>query len=63
MTLRTFTDRARACTNMVALERLFIDERKYVDEPDWRFVKVWKDNEARIKARAKAGETFNDLPF
>lgn len=63
MTLRTFTDRARACTDMAALERLFIDERKFVHEPDWRFVKVWKDNEARIINRAKASATFSELPF
>ena len=63
MTFSAFATRAATCTNMQQLEKLFIDKRMYIDEPDWRFVRVWNENKARIEGDGQTGEVLEGLPF
>ena len=63
MTFRHFASLAAACTNMVALEKLFIDERKFVidnDVPPWQFNRVWTENKQRIEGNGETGEVLDE---
>ena len=65
MTLHDFASLAAACTNVVALEKLFIDERKFVLDavPQWRINQVWTENRARIEGDGVTGECLDDCPI
>jgi len=63
MTIRHFASLAAACTNMVALEKLFIDERKFVLDnavPPWQFNRVWTENKQRIEGDGLTGEVLDE---
>lgn len=66
MTFRHFANLAAACTNMVALEKLFIDERRFVvdrDVPPWQFNRVFTENLMRIEGDGITGEVLEEYPF
>lgn len=63
MTFQHFANLAAACTNMVALEKLFIDERKFVVDnavPPWQYNRVWTENRARIEGDGLTGECLEE---
>lgn len=61
MTFRHFASLAAACTNMVELERLFVDELRFMLDtvPNWRINQVWTEGKQRIEA----SECRNIYPF
>lgn len=66
MTFLDFANLAASCTNMVALEKLFIDERRFVvdrDVPPWQFNRVWTENRIRIEGDGETGECLDSCPF
>lgn len=66
MTFHDFANLAAACTNMQQLERLFIDERKFVVDnavPPWQFNRVWTENRIRIEGDGVTGECLDDCPI
>ena len=66
MTFQHFASLAAACTTMVALERLFVDELKFVVDnavPPWRVNQVWTENRIRIEGDGGTGEVLEEYPF
>ena len=63
MTFLDFSNLAAACTNMVALERLFVDDLKFMLDtvPNWRINQVWTENRARIEVDGQTGECLDEL--
>lgn len=61
MTIRHFASLAAACTNMQQLERLFVDELRFMVDnvPQWRINQVWTESKQRIEA----SECRNIYPF
>ena len=62
MTFQHFANLAAACTNMVALERLFVDELKFMVDtvPPWRVNQVWTENRIRIEGDGGTGECLDE---
>lgn len=63
MTFRHFASLAASCTNMVALEKLFIDERQLVVDnavPPWQFNRVFTENRMRIEGDGETGEVLDE---
>ena len=65
MTFRHFASLAAACTNLQQLERLFIDDLKFVVDsvPQWKYNKTWTENKIRIQGDGVTGEVLEDYPF
>ena len=65
MTFQHFASLAAACTNMVALEKLFVDERKFVLDtvPPWRVNQLWTESRTRIEGDGETGECLDNCPF
>lgn len=62
MTFHDFANLSAACTNMVALEKLFVDELKFVLDivPQWRINQVWTENKQRIEGNGLTGEVLEE---
>lgn len=65
MTFRHFASLAAACTNLQQLERLFVDELRFMVDnvPQWRVNQAWSENRARIEGDGDTGEVLEDYPF
>lgn len=62
MTFRHFASLAAACTNMQQLERLFVDELRFILDtvPPWRVNQLWTENRARIEGDGETGECLDE---
>lgn len=62
MTFRQFASLAASCTNMQQLERLFVDELKFMLDtvPPWKVNQVWTENKQRIEGDGDTGECVDE---
>lgn len=65
MTFQHFASLAATCTNMQQLEKLFVDELKFIVDtvPQWRINKAWTENRQRIEGSGETGECLEELDF